>query len=481
MRSTCQKGDQCRYEHQVDNDGRPVPVGPEILQKFDEAVKRFNESKAQAKAKAAPRGGVTASMIVLEPEATVTGVVACAARAPDSDKYYAMVDSGTNAIIVPLHPNMKGEIAECQVASATVTGPIVQVYEHRGTKRLVVALPNSAILVSQEWLTTIVKWTIVKWTFVSGPPRTKGECECVVYPPGREAYKLEVKNGLPYLSKELFWLAMCDIASQSNLVSGHSWMELRDMLDEQAQEPQPQIYSVKAVTVPKAPLVVLSPVSSTKHFQPWKARLDVIAWFEEFHPPSNPNRGRLSGTAQSLTFGAQTGRGSERSCVIKRTTDYKYSGLISLVHQLAQNAVGPALPYLGFQILKLGVGQNLNQHRDYPSHPDYPNHTMKLGKYQGGLLQMLRDGEWCSYDKENQWLSFDALKVVHQVTAVTKGERFSITLYTPRKTRAFDCTGLGHLGQGRFPYLLVRATACENEKTINTNSCDDPHTRSKAN
>ena len=62
-------------------------------------------------------GGVTASMIVLEPEAAETGVVACAARAPDSDKY----DSGTTAIIVPLHPDVKGEITECQVPSATVS------------------------------------------------------------------------------------------------------------------------------------------------------------------------------------------------------------------------------------------------------------------------------------------------------------------------------------------------------------------------
>ena len=65
-RGTCQRGDQCRYEHQVGEDGRPVPAGPEILQSFDEAVKRYNESRAQAQAKpkAAPRGGVTASMIV---------------------------------------------------------------------------------------------------------------------------------------------------------------------------------------------------------------------------------------------------------------------------------------------------------------------------------------------------------------------------------------------------------------------------------
>ena len=48
FRGTCQRGDQCRYEHQIGDDGQPVPVGPEILQRFDEAVKRYNENRAQA-------------------------------------------------------------------------------------------------------------------------------------------------------------------------------------------------------------------------------------------------------------------------------------------------------------------------------------------------------------------------------------------------------------------------------------------------
>ena len=46
---------------------------------------------------------------------------------------------------------------------------------------------------------------------------------------------------------------------------------------------------------------------------------------------------------------------------------------------------------------------------------------------------MLREGVWYSYDKDSQWLSFDALKVVHKVTAVTSGERCSITLFIPGK------------------------------------------------
>ena len=158
FRGNCQRGDKCKYEHQVGDDGQPIPVAPEIIKRFEDAVKRYGETRAQAKPKAAPRGGVSSSMLILEPDVREHGITLNAAEARDKDEYYAMVDSGTNAIILPLHPQMEGDIAECQVPSATVTGPIVQVYDFNGSKRLVVALPQSTILVSQEWLTTIAEW-----------------------------------------------------------------------------------------------------------------------------------------------------------------------------------------------------------------------------------------------------------------------------------------------------------------------------------
>ena len=58
-------------------------------------------------------------------------------KAPVTDEYHAMVDSGTNAIVIPLHLDMCGEIAECKVPSATVEGPIVKVLKHKGEWRLV--------------------------------------------------------------------------------------------------------------------------------------------------------------------------------------------------------------------------------------------------------------------------------------------------------------------------------------------------------
>ena len=68
-------------------------------------------------------------MIVLEPEAEENMIVAHTV-VPVSEEYSAMMDSGTNAIIVPLHPDMSGEIAECKAPSATAEGPIVQVLKY---------------------------------------------------------------------------------------------------------------------------------------------------------------------------------------------------------------------------------------------------------------------------------------------------------------------------------------------------------------
>ena len=375
FRGNCQRGDKCKYEHQVGDDGQPVPVAPEIIQRFEDAVKRYGETRAQAKPKAAPRGGVSSSMIILEPDTLEHGITLNAAEARDKDEYYAMVDSGTNAIILPLHPKMEGDIAECQVPSATVTGPIVQTYDFNGSKRLVVVLPQST-------------------------------------------------------------------------------RELKEMLDSHAREPQPQIYSVKSVDIPELPDVVFTTVPRTQHFNPSEVRRSITKMFEYLKPSPNANRGRLSNVAVSLTFGAQTGRGSDCSCVIRRTLEPVYQDLISKVHEMAQNAAGAALPYLGIQILKLEAGQELNQHRDYHNHPDYPNHTMKFGNYSGGSLQMLRHGKWHSYDAENQWLSFDALKFVHRVQPVTEGCRYSITLYTPGKLERLTAQDWDKLGKAGFPIYL---------------------------
>ena len=154
--------------------------------------------------------------------------------------------------------------------------------------------------------------------------------------------------------------------------------------------------------------------------------------FDSLHPQHHQNMSRLSGTAKTLTFGAQTGRGSEKGRLIRCTQESKCSRLIQLVHSLAQSTES-SLPHLRFQVLMLEAGQELNQHRDYHNYPDFPNHTLNFGEFSGGRLEMLREGAWNSYARTMVGCSFDALKVVHWVTPVTEGVRYSVTLHTPGK------------------------------------------------
>ena len=148
---------------------------------------------------------------------------------------------------------------------------------------------------------------------------------------------------------------MHDIARKAKRIFGHTLDDLQEMLATMAREPQPQIYSVKTIAVPEPSKVVFTAVPQTMHFKPSDVRREIIRWFENFHPTPNLNRGRLSGSTASLTFGAQTGRGSDRSCVIKRTLDYDYHPLITLVHQLASNAAGSVLQFL-LRVSDLALG-----------------------------------------------------------------------------------------------------------------------------
>ena len=67
---------------------------------------------------------------------------------------------------------------------------------------------------------------------------------------------------------------------------------------------------------------------------------------------------------------------------------------------------------------------------------------------------MLRDGQWHPYDTECQWMSLDALKVVHRVTPVVKGARYSITLYTPGKLDRLTAQDWDNLARTGFPIYL---------------------------
>ena len=116
--------------------------------------------------------------------------------------------------------------------------------------------------------------------WIQAPMQSSYRCilEC------NSSFVLSMKNGLPYLSKELFWRVMKDIARKAKLVSRRTWGELKDMIDNRTHEPQPQIHSVKAVAVPETPKLLLSATPRTRHFIPGEVRRRIVNWFRHLHP-----------------------------------------------------------------------------------------------------------------------------------------------------------------------------------------------------
>ena len=74
---------------------------------------------------------------------------------------------------------------------------------------------------------------------------------------------------------------------------------------------------------------------------------------------------------------------------------------------------------------------------------------------------MLREEVWHSYDKDNVWMLFDALKVTHRITEVTGGNRCSITLLTPGKLDRLTPHDWNTLSRFGFPVYLYDATSLQ--------------------
>ena len=84
-------------------------------------------------------------------------------------------------------------------------------------------------------------------------------------------------------------------------MSGHPWLELRDLIDEQVQRTHPQIYVVEEVVLTPIPPVQFSYLVTSEDFKPHEARQEVMRLFEVHQPQPNPTRWRLSGVAKSRT------------------------------------------------------------------------------------------------------------------------------------------------------------------------------------
>ena len=80
---------------------------------------------------------------------------------------------------------------------------------------------------------------------------------------------------------------MEDIASQTTLVTGHPWPELKEMIHEQAQKTHPMTHAVQEIVPTPALSIQVSYPRRSVSFNPHQVRHEIMQIFDANQPKPN--------------------------------------------------------------------------------------------------------------------------------------------------------------------------------------------------
>ena len=140
-RGICSRGDQCQYGHILGDDGKPLKIAPELLERYD----RYSAARREGKK---PETTVTAQMLMLN-----------AIEQADS-RCFCLLDTGANALVLPRKGEMLGTEAQCTVPGGTmVPGTVVQTLRYGEEDYHVVAIEGASPLMPLSWLILLAGWS----------------------------------------------------------------------------------------------------------------------------------------------------------------------------------------------------------------------------------------------------------------------------------------------------------------------------------
>ena len=398
-RGICSRGDQCQYGHILGDDGKPLKIAPELLERYD----RYSAARREGKK---PETTVTAHMLMLN-----------AVEQADS-RCFCLLDTGANALVLPRKSEMTGTEAQCTVPGGTVVpGTVVQTLHYGEDDYHVVAIDGASPLMPLPWLILLAGWSYI-------PVVKNGKMEVTIASPSGTSVTLVERSKMHYLDKTTFFNVLRDAWDHCKTSNGMDYDQLRTALTS-AEMP----YAASAIKVERPSSIRFLDMNMgrkgyMKRIVDLQKTIEVMTW------PSQNNRPGISGGSRGLFLGAQTNRGYEKGCVSKKTFDAQYLPILQRVHALAR-CCQKGIPYMGIYLTRLESGQGLNQHRDFRNHERYLNYTINFGHYTGGHLEVLRDEDWESCAAPLVWVEFTADIIQHRVREVTSGVRYSVTLFTP--------------------------------------------------
>ena len=366
---------------------------------------------------------------------------------------YCLLDTGANALVVPKKNGMRGAEAQCTVPGGkVVSGMVVQVVACDGEDYHAVAIEGATPLMPLSWLLLLAEWKYL-------PEVDKGKIRVLVQSPEGREVELTEKSKMHYMDQETFWAVMADIWKRNGPCSGMTASQFRDSL--LAREAPNDL---NAVSLAKPASIRFLEMKGGRRVY-MKKVIDIQQVIQKMAWPYQNNRASIAGGSRALFLGAQTNRGLQHGCVVKRTFQERYQEVLLKVHALAASC-SKELPYLGIYVTQLSEGQGLNKHKDYRNHEEYLNYTINFGQYEGGHLEMLRNDEWQSCAVPLVWTEFTADIIEHRVREVTKGERFSVTLFTPSHLERLSDRDWMNLESKGFPVHLYAGRASDGSKAL---------------
>ena len=172
--------------------------------------------------------------------------------------------------------------------------------------------------------------------------------------------------------------------------------------------------------------------------------------------PRSTYRKAIGEGVRTITYGAHTSNaasGKSGKHVTLITESVNHGPTLTLCHRLATTMPSP-FPYLSITVVLLTDGEELSPHKDVQNHRLHQNATISMGKWEGGVLQVLEDEKWINCDSRNKWVFLNARETYHRVTEVT-GYRLSIIYHTPQHLHRLSSEDWDTLRDAGFPVDAV--------------------------
>ena len=190
--------------------------------------------------------------------------------------------------------------------------------------------------------------------------------------------------------------------------------------------------------------------------------------------PRSTYRKAIGDGVRTITYGAHTSNaasGKSGKHVTLITESVNHGPTLTLCHRLATTMPSP-FPYLSVTVVLLTDGEELSPHKDVQNHRLHQNATISMGKWKGGVLQVLENDKWINRDSKDKWVFLDARETFHRVTEVT-GYRLSIIYHTPQHLHRLSSEDWDILRDTGFPVDAVWEQGITNQDESDDESNPD--------